>query len=139
MGDSFMRKTMIALATAAMALSGTALQAKESGEEKLAKILEGREAGEPVRCIDTRRANNLSIIDGTALVYRDGRKVYVNRTQHPENLDWNDVLVVNRMSGSRLCKLDNVTTMDRGGGFMTGVVFLTDFVPYEKVEDKAEG
>ena len=31
-------------------------------------------------------------------------------------------------------KLDQVTTIDQGSGFFTGVVFLQDFVPYKKVE-----
>jgi len=137
-----MRKTLIAIATAtaALALTGTAVSAKEkeTGEEKLAKLLEGREAGEPQSCIPTWRNSNLTVIDGTALVYKAGKTYYVNRTAHPESLDWTDVLVIDRFSGTQLCRLDQVKTIDRGSGFFTGVVFLEDFIPYTKVEDKAE-
>jgi hypothetical protein len=128
-----MRKIITAIAIGALALSGGAVIAKEkkTGEQELAELLEGRVAGEPMRCIPTMRSNNsMSIIDGTAIVYKDGRTIYVNRTANPETLDWNDVLVINRFSGSELCKLDRVTTVDRGGGFFSGVVFLDDFVPY---------
>ena len=127
-----MRKIIAAIALGAVALSGGAAIAKEkkSGEEELAEMLDGRVAGEPKHCIPTRLNESLSIIDGTAIVYRAGRTLYVNRTAHPQNLDWNDVLVITRFSGSELCKLDRVTTIDRGSGFFTGVVFLTDFVPY---------
>lgn len=127
-----MRKIISAIAIGALALSGGAAIAKEkkTGEEKLSEMLEGRVAGEPMRCIPTFRNNNLTVIDNTAIVYRDGRTIYVNRTAHPQTLDWNDVLVIHRFSSSELCRLDRVTTVDRGSGFFTGVVFLTDFVPY---------
>jgi len=130
-----MRKIIAALALSALALGGaTAVQAKDNskGEAKLAKLLEGRVAGEPKSCISTNRSNNMHVIDNTAIVYEDGKTIWVNRTAHPENLDWNDILVINRFSGSQLCRLDQVTTIDQGSGFFTGVVFLQDFVPYRK-------
>ncbi|HSG35233.1 MAG TPA: hypothetical protein VLA37_11905 [Sphingomonadaceae bacterium] len=135
-----MKKILTALAISALALTGTAAQAeKKSGEEELAELLDGRVAGEPMRCIPTwRGSESMSIIDNTAIVYRSGKTIYVNRTQQPQNLDWNDVLVINRFSGSELCRLDQVTTIDRGSGFFTGVVFLTDFVPYT-LPDKDKG
>jgi hypothetical protein len=74
------------------------------------------------------------VIDNTAIVYKDGNTIWVNRTAHPESLDRSDILVINRFSGSQLCKLDQVTTIDQGSGFFTGVVFLQDFVPYKKAE-----
>ena len=70
-----------------------------------------------------------------AIVYKDGRTIYVNRTANPETLDWDDVLVIQRFTGSQLCKLDRVTTVDRTGGFFSGVVFLSDFVPYTLPEN----
>lgn len=137
-----MRKIITALAISALALTGGAVAAKEkkSGEERLAEMIEGREAGTPVSCINTWNHDNMTIIDKTAIVYKSGQTVYVNRTAHPETLDWNDILVIRRTDGHRLCKLDRVTTVDRGSGFFSGVVFLEDFVPYTRVEeDKSEG
>ena len=64
------RLTWIAAAAAACAaLSAPAAVAKEkkSGEEKLAELLEGRQAGEPKTCIsDFGPARHLKVIDGTA-------------------------------------------------------------------------
>jgi hypothetical protein len=137
-----MRKIITALAISALALTGGAVAAKEkkTGEDKLAEMVEGRVAGDPVRCINTWNSDNMTIIDGTAIVYKSGRTVYVNRTAHPETLDWNDILVIQKTDGSRLCKLDRVTTVDRGSGFFSGVVVLEDFVPYTRAsEDKSEG
>lgn len=132
----------IAAATAACAaLSAPAAVAKEkkSGEEKLAELLEGREAGEPKSCIsDFGSRGDLRVIDGTALVYGRGRTIYVNRTRHPDHIDDDEVLVTRRY-GSQICKQDIVTTIDRFSGFYSGNVFLTDFVPYTRVDkDDAE-
>jgi hypothetical protein len=132
-----MRKIIAALALSALALGGaTAVEAKDkqTGEEKLAKLLDGRVAGDPKSCITTNRSDNMQVIDNTAIVYKDGNTIWVNRTAHPENLDRDDILVINRFSGSQLCKLDQVTTIDQGSGFFNGVVFLQDFVPYKKIE-----
>jgi len=130
----------LGLATAALAmLAGPPVAAKEkkSGEEKLAELLEGRVAGEPQSCITSFHNDHVRVIDDTALVYGRGKTIYVNRTKHPESIDDDDVLVIKRY-GSQLCKLDNVTTVDRHHGMFTGVVFLDDFVPYTRVEKSEE-
>ena len=129
----------IALASAALTLlAAPALEAQDAqqtkGEAQLAKLLEGRVAGEPKSYINTIGSRGLTVIDKTALVYKSGKTIWVNYTAHPETIDDNDLLVIRKFGGSQLCKLDNVTTYDRMGMFMTGVVFLDDFVPYTKVD-----
>lgn len=105
------------------------------GEIKLGKMLDGRVAGEAKSCINTGRSGNLTIIDRTAVVYRDGKTLWVNRTRNPDSLDDDDVLVIRKYgSPGQLCRLDNVTTLDRTGHFFTGVVFLEDFVPYRQAD-----
>ena len=109
-------------------------RAMTKGEEKLAKLLEGREPGEPQSCVTTfRSSENLRVIDGTALVYGRGRTIYVNVPARPETLDDRDLLVI-RKFGSTLCRTDMVTTADRINGFYTGNIFLGDFVPYRRVD-----
>lgn len=131
-----MRKIIAALATAAVSLgvlTAPATAARPSGEERLAKYIDGRVAGEPRSCITTRpMGDNLTVIDGTALVYKAGGKVYVNRTRMPEAIDEDDTLVIRRFGGSSLCRTDTITLVDRQTGMFTGVLFLDDFVPYEK-------
>lgn len=110
------------------------------GEEELAKLLEGRVAGEPTSCIRSRLNDRVRVIDDTAIVYGRGRTIYVNRTSRPRHIDDSDTLVVRRFSGSQLCKTDIVTTIDRGSGFFTGTLFLSEFVPYTRVDtDSATG
>ena len=125
------------LATAAAAITLVASPAsaeRKSGEEKLAEMIDGRVAGEPQSCINTFNSRPLTVIDDTVIVYRSGDTVYVNRTRAPQTLDNDDVLVIRKFgSGSRLCRLDQVSTRDRFNGFYTGNIFLTDFVPYRRV------
>ena len=105
------------------------------GEQRLAKLLEGRVAGEPVSCINTPRNQRMQTIDKTAYVYGSGSTIYVQRTRNPENIDDSDTLVTNRFSSGQMCKLDQTTTIDPLVGMLTGVVFLDDFIPYTRVKD----
>ena len=129
------RLPSLAIAAAACALVAVPAAAeRKSGEEKLAELIDGRVAGEPQSCINTFNSRPLTVIDDTAIVYRSGDTVYVNRTRAPQTLDNDDVLVIRTFgSGSRLCRLDQVSTRDRFNGFYTGNIFLTDFVPYRRV------
>ena len=123
------------LAGAALALTGAAAASAETlaekGEARLAKMLEGRTAGEPVSCISMMRSNDLQVIEYVGLVYKAGDTVYVSRPADPRSLGRDDVPVIQRF-GSQLCKQDVIRTVDRHGGYTNGVVFLNDFVPYKR-------
>jgi hypothetical protein len=129
-----MRKIAIVLGTAALALAAAAADARPrlSGEEELAKMLEGREAGKPQSCISTFDTRDSRVIDKTALVYRVGNTLWVNRPANAERLDSDDILVTYPTS-SQFCRLDRVNTVERTGNFMTGFLMLGDFVPYRRV------
>ena len=142
--------TILAGAAAALALTAPlASQAQERGnryeerraergERELAKLLKGRVAGEPQDCIQTLPTRSLRIVEGTAVVYDAGSTIWVNRTRDPRSLDDNDALLLRKFgSGSQLCRLDQVTTFDRNGGFYSGNVFLTEFVPYRRADRQA--
>lgn len=105
------------------------------GEQRLAKLLDGRVAGEPVRCIRTFPNQRMQTIEGTAYVYGRGNTIYVQRTVSPENIDNNDALVSTRFSPTELCRLDVMTTVDPVFGIFTGAVFFEDFVPYTRIKD----
>ena len=129
----------IALATAAFGMLSSPVLADENaqmtrGEEQLAKLLDGRVAGEPQSCIRTLGSRNLSQIDGTALTYRDGDTVWVNYTRNPDSIDDRDIMVIDRFSGSSLCRTDQVKLVDRVNGFLSGILLLDEFVPYKKID-----
>ncbi|QQN73087.1 hypothetical protein [Croceicoccus sp. YJ47] len=107
---------------------------RAKAEAKLAEKLEGRVAGEPVRCIPNYRNQRTTIYDETAIVWEVGSKLYVNRPESGlEALDDNDIMVTDTVL-NQLCSVDTIRMVDQTG-FMRGVVFLGDFVPYERVED----
>ena len=136
----------IAIATASLGLFAVPLLAQDSvpkeaaqmtrGEQKLAKLLDGRVAGKPQSCIRTLGNRNLQQIDGTALTYRDGDTIWVNYTRSPGNIDDRDIMVIDRFSGSSLCRTDQVKLVDRINGFLAGVLFLDDFIPYTKADSE---
>ncbi|MCW2396507.1 hypothetical protein M2343_002923 [Sphingobium sp. B8D3B] len=124
---------MVATVPAA-AQSTRAADAQAKNDAKLAKALEGRTAGEPVRCISLSSVRSTQIIDKTAIIYEVGGKLYVNRpVSGASSLDDDDILVT-KTSSSQLCDVDIVRLVDRAGHFPRGFVSLGKFVPYEKVK-----
>lgn len=115
------------------AKADVAADAATKGEKRLAKLLEGRVAGEPVSCIRLLPSDRMQTISGTAYVYGSGQTIYVQRTRDPQRISDNDTLIVNRFGASQLCRLDMTTTIDRFTGIFTGSVFFEDFVPYTRV------
>lgn len=124
-----------ALAFAAPAGAQSDRSQSDRGQAELAKLLEGRVAGEPTDCVPHRPSARLYVIDETALVYDTGSKVYINYTRNPESLDDGDYLVVRDPSPS-LCRTTQITTRSRGGNFFSGVIFLDEFIPYERVKNE---
>ena len=129
-----MRMSHLLLAAGAVLLAGSPTLAAEklTGEARLAKMLEGRVAGDPVSCIPLHSSRDQTVIDKTAIVYDAGSTIYVNRPTNPASLDSNDVMVTKLHIG-QLCRLDTVEMRDRSGFWFTGFVGLNDFVPYRRV------
>ena len=109
-------KTLAAiLAGAALVLTGATAATARSAEEneaRLARMLEGRTAGEPVSCIVALNSNRIEVIENVAIVYDAGETIYVARPSNPKSLGRNDVVVLER--------------------YTTGAVFLDEFVPYRR-------
>lgn len=125
----------LVVAAAFVAIAAVPAQADkraERGEARLAKLLDGREAGKPVDCIQLGSVTSTEIVDGTAIIYKVGSKLYVNRPETgASSLRRDDVLLfVNH--DSRLCSVDSVKLLDSGSHFQKGFVGLSKFVPYSK-------
>lgn len=124
------------LAAAALAAIPATASARErlAPEEQLAKLLEGRVAGEPQNCIPLSMARSSQVIDKTAIVYRVGSTLWVNRPEGgASSLDDDDILVT-KLSGSQLCSIDAVQLHDRSSHMYSGFVSLGKFVPYRRVK-----
>ncbi|MDO9364453.1 MAG: hypothetical protein Q7T60_16115 [Sphingopyxis sp.] len=122
---------LVAAAAIAVAPAATARE-KLAPEDQLAKLLEGRVAGEPRDCISLSTARSSQIIDKTAIVYKVGSTLWVNRPKGGAgSLDDDDILVT-RTSSSQLCSIDTIELRDRTSHFYSGFVSLGEFVPYRR-------
>ncbi len=131
-----MKKSALLLAAAVSLLAApSALTAKPklTGEERLAKLLDGREPGRPTSCINQWDTREMQTIDKTALVYGTGRTIWVQRTLDPDQIDDDDIQVT-KLWGSQLCRTDIVQLHDRSSRFYNGFLRLSDFVPYRRVD-----
>lgn len=129
-----MRK-IIPFLIASLTLAGSA-SAAVAPEARLEKLLQGRVAGKPVNCINSRDIRSTQIIDRTAIVYRVGSKLYVNRPRSgASSLDRDDIIVTRQFGGtSQLCRIDMVRLVDRTALFPRGFVALGEFVPYTRLK-----
>lgn len=135
-------KRMVSLsAVAVLSLAATPLAAQAAdnaaGQAELAKLLEGRTKGEPQKCLGDSERRNMQVIDDTAFVFRDGDTIYVNQPDNTRFLDEFDVPVF-RISGSSLCRLDQVEMRSRASGIGGPVVILNDFVPYTRQKESKQ-
>lgn len=129
--------TLAAAGLAALPAQAAAAE-RLTPQEQLAKLLEGRVAGEPQRCITMAAVSDTQIIDKTAIVYRQGSTLWVNTPRAgADSLDDDSVLVV-KLTGSQLCSVDAIQLHDRTSHMWRGFVALGDFVPWRKA-DKADG
>jgi hypothetical protein len=126
------------LLIAAVALATPAVAAhRDSPDIQMQKALAGRVAGKPVNCISLTGVNSSQIIDGKAIIYRSGGRLYVNEPRAGAQSLRDDDILVTRSFGSQLCSIDTVRLIDRASRFPRGFVSLGQFVPYTKVRPPA--
>ena len=127
--------TTLVLGAALIGSAGPGLAGQRdnaAGEAALAKAIAGRVAGKPVGCISQPAITSSQVIDGTAILYRVGRTLYVNRPRiGAESLDNDDILVSSTIGG-QLCSIDTIRLVDSGSRIDRGFVTLGDFVPYTR-------
>lgn len=121
------------IAAAAVAAVPAAATAREklAPEAQLAKLLEGRVAGKARDCISLSAVTSSQVIDKTAIVYRIGDTLWVNRPKNAGSLDDDDVLVT-KTTTSQLCSIDTVELHDRSSHMYNGFVSLGEFTPYRR-------
>ena len=126
-----MKKLLTTVLIAASALAApVAAAGRDTPDVQLHKLIGNRVAGKPTSCINLASITSSQVIDGKAIVYGIGSRLYVNEPRSgADRLDRDDVLVT-RTIGSRLCRIDNVRLVSRSSGFPRGFVILGDFVPY---------
>ena len=130
------RSALIIASMGAMLAAGSA-QAREklTGEQQLAKLLEGRVAEKPIDCIPIVFGDDTTtVIDKTAIVYGStGSVIYVNRPTNPESLSSDDVLI-SHPTNDENCNIDTIQLRDRYTHTYDGFVGLQQFVPYRRID-----
>ncbi|MES2441233.1 MAG: hypothetical protein V4574_00255 [Pseudomonadota bacterium] len=124
---------LIALTVAAAAPVSAAVPQHKDGEAALQALLEGRVAGKAEACVRLPGLGSSQVIDGVAIVYQRGSRLYVNRPRSGASALKDDNILVTRTSGGMLCNVDTVDLVDRYSRMPSGFVILGDFVPYDKV------
>lgn len=129
-----MRISIVLSAIAACALIGGVAEARaprQTGEAKLAKIVEGREAGHPVSCLRLNDIRSSRIVDGTAIVYQGmNGTLYINRPASGAPFLHDGLTLVTDTHTDQLCNVDVVRLMDMTSRMPAGSVGLGQFVPY---------
>lgn len=100
--------------------------------------LEGRVAGKPQECITPSTSTGLVIADANTLTYTEsGRRIWVT---HPEggcpNMRPLDTIVVERLSGSQLCRNDRFRTVSPGMAIPGPTCRIGAFTPYDKPKNR---
>jgi len=133
-----MRTLIPAILAAAAMLAAPAAFAKDKRppEQQLEKLLEGRVAGTPQDCINLAATNSSQVIDKTAIVYRVGNTLWVNRPRGGADQLGDDDILVTKTTTSRLCSIDTVELRDRTSHMYSGFVSLSEFVPYRRVKNR---
>ncbi len=129
---------LLIFATAAIGLSACATdvsqpeQRSASAQATYDRLLAGKVAGPPTKCLPLQRSNDMQVIDDDTILYRDGRTTYVNKPLGSCNLlGRGSYALVTRSQGSQLCRGDIGSVTDMTTGVTVGSCALGDFVPYK--------
>jgi len=119
------------LSVLALVLVAAGATAADSNKD-LDKELAGRVAGAPTDCIDNAMMEGPQIIDERTILYRSGRRVYVNTLESAcPSLDWDKVLIV-ELHGNQICRHDHFRVLARGTTIPGPTCLFSKFVPYDK-------
>ena len=130
-----MRLLIFATAAVGLAACATAMSQPEQRSAKAQatydKLLAGKTAGRPEKCLPLRSSNDMVVIDDDTILYRNGRTTYVNKPLGSCSLlGRGSYALVTRSIGSQLCRGDIGTVTDMTSGMTVGSCAMGDFVPY---------
>lgn len=124
------------LATALLGAASQASPASDAAQVKaeaeITKILAGRVAGKPVSCVSLNQLGPSQTVDRTAIIYGQGRTLYLNRLPNGCPGLTRFTFPVVKTSLSQLCSSDIITLVDQGSHMTAGSCGLGEFVPYTK-------
>lgn len=132
------RISFILLAGGALVASCSTATMRESSSpaarQELASALAGRTPGQPVNCLPNYRADQMQIIDDQTLLFRDGRTIYLQRTNGScDGIGMGGNTLVTRIHGTnQLCNGDIQQVVNLSTGMNAGSCVFGPFVPYTR-------
>ena len=103
-------------------------------EARLAELTAGRVAGAPVACLSRNQSDDMTVIPGGAVAFRDNaRRLYINHMQGScPNLRDTNALVTKPVGTTQLCRGDIAQLIDTTSRVFVGSCVFGDFVPYTR-------
>jgi len=127
-----MPRASVAMVMVALLAAAPAAAKRKTPDAELAELLKGRTPEPAVRCITPTTNDSQRIIAGKAIVYGNGRRIWVNvPIGRLDTMRWDDVLVTERFGG-QLCRNDQIRVVDRFSRVPRPILRLGEFVPYVK-------
>jgi hypothetical protein len=101
------------------------------GQAKFVQLTAGKVPGRPITCLPSYTTNDMVTIDDRTVVFKQGRRVYVNHLLGEcDGLDSGFYTLVTRSGGSGMCRGDISRVADVRTGTTVGSCAIGDFVPY---------
>lgn len=129
-----MRVIPLLLVTAAVAGCTTAPPAPTrtaKAQAEFQRLTAGKVAGRPMTCLPSYSSGDMVTIDDNTVVFKQGRRVYVNHLIGECNgLASGFYTLVTKSSGSGMCRGDISRVADIRTGMTVGSCAIGDFVPY---------
>jgi hypothetical protein len=120
-----------AILAGALLFAGGSVHAAPAAQN-LGQALEGRVAGEAVRCVGLRQLGSSRVVPGNAILFGSGSTVFANVPQSgADTLRDHDILVMRTVTNS-LCAGDVVQLVEPSSHIPRGFVILGDFVPHRR-------
>ena len=103
-------------------------------QAKLAQLTAGRIAGQPVACLTRNQSDDMTIIPGGAVAFRDNaRRLYINHMQGScPNLRDTQALLTRPVATTQLCRGDIAQVVDTSTRVFVSSCVFGDFVPYTR-------
>lgn len=111
------------------------LMRSPSGQRAMDSLLSGKVAGQPVSCLPSYSANDMSIIDGRTIAFRVGtRTVYMVHLNEGCGLlgSGNYALLTRQFGGTGLCRGDIAQVADTLNRQTVGSCTIAAIVPYSR-------
>ena len=132
----FLPLLLIAPAIASCSTAPSVQSAEQAAmtQTRLAALTAGRVPGQPVSCLSRSQSDDMTIVPGGAVAFRDNSKrLYINDMQGscPYLRDTN-ALVTRPIATTQLCRGDIAQLIDTSSRTFVGTCVFGDFVPFTR-------